>query len=454
LARRTLRVRLLAFVIGSVLFVVALELASFVLFYAAAGRRFSYAAIAREEAAEVAAWTPPTAQATPPPTPTVAAAPQTTQTPAVEGRPESTLVDLVPHPFMGFVYNPEDPRLLAAQGGGALPLTEHGFFDLQAPPGGGEELSVAVFGGSVAVYFWFEAREAMTRVLQADPRLRNRRVYVRCFALGGFKQPQMLGALAYLMALGERFDVVVELDGFNDVALSSFVNKNRGIFPAYPRDWDGLVAQAPDLERQRTIGKVAFLQEWRARVARGFAKRPFSWSVTGGLVWKSIDRFFGGELARDREALTRSSGGGNRYRERGPVRRYGSDQERLADIVRLWGLSSVQMSHLCAGAATRYYHFLQPNQYLPGSKPMSEAEKAVAYRANHLYRPAVEAGYPLLQAEGARLRGLGVDFHDLSGLYAGISEPLYIDDCCHVNARGNALMGEAVGKAIVAGWRR
>jgi hypothetical protein len=66
----------------------------------------------------------------------------------------------------------------------------------------------------------------------------------------------------------------------------------------------------------------------------------------------------------------------------------------------------------------------------------------------------VEAGYPLLQAEGARLRGLGVDFHDLSGLYAGIAEPLYIDDCCHVNARGNALMGEAVGKAIVAGWRR
>src|SRR6185295_15210675 len=135
-----------------------------------------------------------------------------------------------------------------------------------------------------------------------DPRLRNRRVYVRSFALGGFKQPQMLGALAYLMALGERFDVVVELDGFNDVALSSFANKNKGVFPAYPRDWDGLVGQAPDLELQRTIGKVAFLQEWRARVARRFVRRPFSWSVTAGLVWKSIDRFFGGELARDREA--------------------------------------------------------------------------------------------------------------------------------------------------------
>ena len=76
-----------------------------------------------------------------------------------------------------------------------------------------------------------------------------RRVRVHSLALGGFKQPQMLAALAYLMALGQRFDVVVELDGFNDVALSFSENKYKGTFPAYPRDWDGLVGQAPDLER-------------------------------------------------------------------------------------------------------------------------------------------------------------------------------------------------------------
>jgi hypothetical protein len=453
LARRTLRVRLLAFAVGSVLFVVVLELASFILFYAAAGRRFSYEAIAREQAFEITSWTPPPPRASPPPAQTMAAPPPTTKTPADPGRPERTPVGLVPHPFMGFVYDPEDPRLLAAQGRGALPLTEHGFFDLPAPPGAGEELSVAVFGGSVAAYFWFEAREALTRVLQADPRLRNRRVYVRSFALGGFKQPQMLGALTYLMALGERFDVVVELDGFNDVALTYFASRHKDMFPAYPRDWDGLVAQAADLERQRTIGKVAFLQEWRARVARPFARRPFSWSVTAGLVWKTFDRFFGGQLARAREELMISAGG-TRYRERGPVRRYGSDEERLADIARLWGRSSLQMSRLCAGAGTRYYHFLQPNQYVPGSKPMSEAEKAVAFMDNHPYRSAIGVGYPLLRAEGARLRELGVDFHDLSALYADVAEPLYIDECCHVNARGNALMGEAVGKAIVAGWDR
>jgi hypothetical protein len=448
---RTLRVRLLGFVAAAVLLVVVLELASLGLFYAAAGRRFSYAEIAREQAAEARAWTPPpilgTAPAAPPAGPAAPVA-------AVPGRLESTPTELVPHPFLGFVYNPEYPDLLAAQGRGALPLTEHGFFSLPDPPGHGEEVSVAVFGGSVAAYFAADGRDAMVNVLRADPRLADKRFRIHSFALGGFKQPQTLTALAYLMGLGYRFDVVVLLDGFNDIALSFVEHKDKGTFPAYPRDWDALVGQTPDLERQRKIGKVALLQEWRARVAGGFARRPMSWSVTSGLVWKAMDRTISAELGRARQDLARNVGQVTRYRDRGPQRHYANDQELLAEIARVWALCSVQMQRLCIGAGTRYHHFLQPNQYVPGSKPMGETERAVAYRADQAYRLPAESGYALLRAEGARLVDLGVEFHDLSRIYDGVSEPLYIDDCCHVNARGNAIMGEAVGKAIVAGWDR
>jgi hypothetical protein len=306
----------------------------------------------------------------------------------------------------------------------------------------------------VAAYFSVDGREAMSRALAAAPALQGRRLRVQSFALGGFKQPQMLGALAYLLALGHRFDVVVELDGFNDVALSFANHKARGTFPAYPRAWDALVGPVPDIEQLRRIGKVAYWQEWRSAIARRFAPAPWSWSVTAGLVWKCLDRVLGGELARARLELAKTAAGHYGYRERGPVRRYASDQELLVDIARLWGQSSLQMHRLCTAAGMRYHHFLQPNQYLPGSKPMGPTEGAVAYRADHEYRFPVEKGYPLLQAEGARLVGLGVDYHDLSRLYAGVAEPLYIDDCCHVNQKGNAMMGEAVGKVIVAGWGR
>jgi hypothetical protein len=371
----------------------------------------------------------------------------------VEARIGHTPAEMLPHPFMGYTYNPENAVLRAAQGRGALPLDEHGFFVVPNPPDGADVLTVAVFGGSVAAYFCEDGREAMERALQADPRLRGKRVRVRCAALGGFKQPQLLGALAYLMSLGERYDVVVELDGFNDVSLSYLDYKTNGLFPGYPRDWDGLVGLAPDVERLRRMGKLAWWQDRRAAVARRFARPPLSWSVTGGLVWKCLDRLVSGQVADARASLAQAGGAGFGYRERGPLRRYTSDGELLADVARIWGLSSLQMHRLCMGAGTRYFHFLQPNQYVPGSKPMGEAEKAVAISADQGWRSSVGPGYRLLQAEGARLSAQGVDFHDLSQLYAGVSEAVYRDDCCHVNAKGNALLGEAVGKVIAAGWK-
>jgi hypothetical protein len=447
-APRALRVRLLGFVATCVLVVAGMEAASFVLFWVATGRRFSYRRIAQEQADGARAWQPP-----PPPRggpgPTMPPAPEGQ---VVEARPDRTPQETIPHPFIGFTYNPENAVLLAAQGKGAFPLTEHGFFDLPNPPAGEDVVSVAVFGGSVAAFFAVDAREALTRVLMADPRLRGKRLQVHSVALGGFKQPQMLGALAYLMALGQRYDVVVELDGFNEVALSFLEYKHKGLFPGYPRDWDGLIGPTPNIQKLRGIGRVAYWQQWRGAAAARFGRPPLSWSVTGALVWKCLDRLCSARVAQASEEMERMKTS-DRYRETGPHRDYGSEREVLEDIARIWALSSLQMERLCAGAGTQYFHFLQPNQYDAGSKKMGEAEKAVAYRSGHPYRAPIEAGYPLMRAEGARLRGRGVQFHDLSQIYAGVAEPLYIDDCCHLNAKGNALLGEAVGRIILKDWK-
>ena len=47
-------------------------------------------------------------------------------------------------------------------------------------------------------------------------------------------------------------------------------------------------------------------------------------------------------------------------------------------------------------------------------------------------------------------RLLNVD--DLSGLFAHTPEALYVDDCCHVSPRGNALLGAAMGERLAAQW--
>lgn len=119
--------------------------------------------------------------------------------------------------------------------------------------------------------------------------------------------------------------------------------------------------------------------------------------------------------------------------------------EHLAE---LWRRSSLQLSRLVEASGARYYHFLQPNQYLPGSKPMGADERTVAIIPEHPYRRAVETGYPLLQRAGAVLVKDGVRFADLTGAFSTRAEPLYFDSCCHVNARGNAILAELMSELI------
>ena len=85
---------------------------------------------------------------------------------------------------------------------------------------------------------------------------------------------------------------------------------------------------------------------------------------------------------------------------------------------------------------------------MPGSKPIGPAERAGAWIANHPYGRLVEGGYPLLQRAGRDLQTEGVRFVDLTGAFAGHAEPLYIDACCHVSERGNAIVADLIFDTI------
>ena len=65
--------------------------------------------------------------------------------------------------------------------------------------------------------------EALARL----PALRERRVVVVNMAQGSGKEPQQLLELAYLLALGQRLDLAIALDGFNELALGHHVVSGR-----------------------------------------------------------------------------------------------------------------------------------------------------------------------------------------------------------------------------------
>jgi hypothetical protein len=115
----------------------------------------------------------------------------------------------------------------------------------------------------------------------------------------------------------------------------------------------------------------------------------------------------------------------------------------------MWKMSSLQMHRISTANGILYFHFLQPNQYVAGSKIMGKEESKIALLDRHPYKKGAEGGYPHLIKTGKELVNQGVHFHDLTSVFVDKVEPIYVDACCHLNKIGNDILGTVIGQAIV-----
>ena len=157
------------------------------------------------------------------------------------------------------------------------------------------------------------------------------------------------------------------------------------------------------------------------------------------------------ELYHHEQAL-RSIAARRSYQRLGP-RQTLDRAQTLALSVDAWERSSVEMHHLASGAGLVYVHLLQPNQYLEGSKPLSDKERRSFYKPSSPYGSTAREGLPMLRARGERLRAAGVRFHDLTQLFANERRTVYSDECCHFDPLGRQLLAARVGLAVVEGLR-
>jgi hypothetical protein len=356
------------------------------------------------------------------------------------------------HPYLGFVMDAErhraalDSRNRRDAVDLGFPRNTHSLF--QTPSD--RRAVVAVFGGSVAELFTLEGTDELVRQLRLIPRFVDKDVIVLCLASAGYKQPQQLMTLNYFLSLGAHFDIVINIDGFNEVALTPTDVVSKGVFPFYPRGWYYRVADL-DPGMRRDIGTVSVLLSARAERAAAFSRPPLRYSITAGLVWSLLDRADEARIAKCELDLLVTDRAARGYQTRGPGWKYGSDVAMFADIAAVWRRSSMLMHLLCTGDGIEYYHFLQPNQYVAGSKELATREKRYAWSEHHPYRAGVQAGYPLLREAGEGLRRDGVRFYDLTLAFKDVREPLYVDTCCHFNRRGNMILAREIAKAIRSG---
>jgi hypothetical protein len=355
---------------------------------------------------------------------------------------------LVVHPYLGYVRDPSSVSGLADHPG-AFPVSEYGFEDDKLPlyKRSEDRLTVAIFGGSVANRFSAGVGgERLRQDLQAL--VPDREVALVHVALDGYKQPQQLMALNYLLALGGEFDMVINLDGFNEVALARTRNVDHGVNLAFPRDWNLLVEELPDHLSTSMVGEIVWLRERRGAWARRFAGTPLGCTATAQLVWMVRDRWLERELDRRVERFAAYEPDDPWSPTKGPREQHGDDDDLAVDLVDLWSRSSQLMAEVCRENDIVYLHFLQPNQYVADTHVVGPRTGADAIFIDQPLRAATEAGYPLLIEAGTGLAAQGVDFEDLTDLFAEVDEQVYCDACCHLNDTGNLALEERILAAI------
>jgi hypothetical protein len=337
------------------------------------------------------------------------------------------------HPYLGFVLDPKRTQN----------VSDFGFFDDINPmiPRTEDTLIVALFGGSFAAGLWRHGRDVLINSLKVT----GKNIVVVNLTMGGYKQPQQLLALTYLLSLGAEFDIVINIDGFNEIALPPSENIPKNIFPIYPRAWYFRVAGVTDPQALRQVARLAVLDQRRKNWAQLFAISKLYHSVASCLLWEAVDRLLESKRTGIILALQRGRILSKEYVVTGPQYSFSNDDALYDYLAKAWKRCSFQMRAICDANGIRYYHFLQPNQYVEGSKPMKQEERAVAINDENPYRISVVKGYPFLRRYGHDLIGLGVKFHDLTMTFAGIEDILYGDDCCHLNKQGYKIIATTIG---------
>ncbi len=357
------------------------------------------------------------------------------------------------HPYLGFVTEGLDPNKDCPELGDC-DRRSRTYDDSPFLKSNENNLIVAVIGGSFGHGFSYGSSPGfLEKRLSKIPRFSGKDIIIYHMSVGGYKQPQQLLKINYYMSLGAEFDLIINVDGFNEIALPGVENLSKGVHPVFPRSWYYYVDHSINPSLLALYGKKEYHKQEQSRWATFFATPLLRFSPFSNLVWQFYNRKLSHKVSMADVALVEYSESGDiklQYVTTGPDYQFNSWPDYYRDMAEVWARSSMQLYNLCQSKGIEYYHFLQPNQYVEGSKPMSEHETKIAVSLNSRYGRAAKEGYPFLINKGKWLRDNGVPFYDLTMIFSQNSKELYIDDCCHLNMPGYSLVVEEATKMIAS----
>ena len=292
-----------------------------------------------------------------------------------------------------------------------------------------DPIKVLILGGSVASHFSmnraedqfedqgaeFDKNDIFERALRTE--FASDRFVVYNGALPGGKQPQQLFKLYYLHLLGQSYDIVINLDGFNEVALPFADNIPVGNQPIFPRSYSQLL-RSTSVDSRCVPDSNRFATSVSPVPAIELAKLLYTRNCVETLEGSGDDPLNLAELANFTPK---------------------AEDEWFIGIEAIWNRSSGAIDAFARLEGFDYLHVLQPNQYLESSKALSQEERD-NYVGYAVYGDPIRRFYGQLDLGATGVR----QTLDLRFMFKDEAQTLYRDQCCHLNNRGQLFLAQAI----------
>ncbi|MEG4342830.1 hypothetical protein QUB70_05980 [Microcoleus sp. A003_D6] len=363
------------------------------------------------------------------------------------------------HPFFGFIQQP------SADFRPGFKVNNYGFispYDYPFKKNKKNQFIIGIFGGSVASdYSIFQIQnKILPQYLKQLPGLQDKEFVILSFATGGYKQPQQLLILNYFLALGQELDMVVNIDGFNEVALSNLNNKNQ-INLAMPSIQHilPLTSLANNSLSTKAMQTTLRIQENKTKINQGLESLQHCSfaacdALTSVYVQNLVNNYRKDVVAFEKER------GQNQQDDEGSVIYINKNKSVLEDSAAFeqmawnWAKSSIFMHKVLSASNVPYFQVLQPNQYYQTKRVFGEAEKRIAFNNETPYAKAVELGYPALLSKLPNLQKNNINILNGVNVFDKTKDAVYVDSCCHYNKAGEVVFSNYVGSSILESLRK
>jgi hypothetical protein len=334
-------------------------------------------------------------------------------------------------------------------------------------------IRIGIVGGSVANLMVQTSKNIMVDELVKSGQFEGREIEIINLAIPGFKQPQQVNLIVYLISLGYRFDAIADVAGLNEIYLSRHYNIRYQTSYAYPSVIAWYPSPAKLLGRSinsksldTTSGFLPELLEAESylRLSAILVPTQSVWANSAFVRWISLALVLRAEQrvrAFQRQEAAGSSSSSFSAAEREFV--YGvkandqcSDPNCTDERVRLWVNGAVISNSFLKEIGIRYFEVLQPNPYTVPRQTLPEQDRR-RLNDDFGWELSDDVAWKEIQAhiiEFARSDAAmkAIDLSDPGMVFADVAGGVLVDGCCHLNRAGYDALGREIASYIAANW--